>query len=59
VYDENSPPAQLSRLIGLTDKFDEFAKPTRTKLLPDWNQVSLISVALSRKLVVCQATSTA
>lgn len=46
VYDENSPPAQFSRFIGLTDKFDEFAKPTRTKLLPDWNQVSLITVAL-------------
>ncbi|KAL3795192.1 hypothetical protein ACHAWO_005364 [Cyclotella atomus] len=39
VYDENSPPAQFSRFIGLTDKFDEFAKPTRTKLLPDWNQI--------------------
>ena len=40
VYDEDSPPAKLSRFIGLTDRFDEFAKPARTKLLPDWNQVS-------------------
>lgn len=40
VYDEESPPAQLSRFIGLADRFEEFAKPARTKLLPDWNQVS-------------------
>ena len=39
VYDEESPPAQLSRFIGLADRLNEFAKPARTKLLPDWNQV--------------------
>jgi hypothetical protein len=44
VYDEDSPPAKLSRLIGLADRFDEFAKPARTKLLPDWNQVGLVSL---------------
>ena len=43
VYDEDSPPAKLSRFIGLTDRFDEFSKPARTKLLPDWNQVSCVS----------------
>jgi hypothetical protein len=41
VYDEDSPPAKLSRFIGLADRFEEFAKPARTKLLPDWSQVCL------------------
>lgn len=40
VYDEDSPPAKLSRYIGLADQIEEFSKPSRTKLLPDWNQVS-------------------
>lgn len=39
IVDDESPPAKLSRMIGLTDKLDEFAKPARTKLLPDWNQI--------------------
>lgn len=39
IVDEDSPPAKLSRMIGLTDKIEEYAKPARTKLLPDWNQI--------------------
>ena len=43
IYDEDSPPAKLSRAAGLTSKItdftDEFAKPAREKLLPDWHQV--------------------
>ncbi|KAL3805671.1 hypothetical protein HJC23_005915 [Cyclotella cryptica] len=39
VYDEDSPPAKLSRYVGLADRFEEFSKPARTKLLPDWNQI--------------------
>jgi hypothetical protein len=42
--DENSPPAQLFRMVGLTGLItsytDEISKPAHEKLLPDWNQVS-------------------
>ena len=41
IYDEDSPPAKLSRAIGLTDQIEEYAKPSRTKLLPDWEQVCI------------------
>jgi hypothetical protein len=41
--DENSPPAKVSKMIGLTDFIrpfaDEIAKPSHNKLLPDWSQV--------------------
>lgn len=41
--DENSPPAQFSKMIGLTgfiERYTEdFAKPAHDKLLPDWSQV--------------------
>lgn len=41
--DKDSPPAQFSKLIGLTDFIrsytDEIAKPAHEKLLPDWSQV--------------------
>eukprot|EP00545_Synedropsis_sp_CCMP1620_P007359 CAMPEP_0119021774 /NCGR_PEP_ID=MMETSP1176-20130426/26664_1 /TAXON_ID=265551 /ORGANISM="Synedropsis recta cf, Strain CCMP1620" /LENGTH=417 /DNA_ID=CAMNT_0006976457 /DNA_START=77 /DNA_END=1327 /DNA_ORIENTATION=+ len=41
--DENSPPAQLFRMIGLTGLItsytDEISKPSHEKLLPDWNQM--------------------
>jgi hypothetical protein len=41
--DENSPPAQFSRMVGLTDFIgrytEEIARPSHTKLLPDWSQV--------------------
>lgn len=41
--DENSPPAKLSRAVGLTGYIrsytDEIAKPAHTKLLPDWAHV--------------------
>ncbi len=39
IIDDESPLAKLSKMIGLTDKIEEFAKPARTKLLPDWNQI--------------------
>ena len=43
--DENSPPAQFSRMTGLSDLVgsftDNFAKPSFDKLLPDWSQVSV------------------
>jgi len=39
IVDDESPPAKLSKMIGLTDKIEEYAKPARTKLLPDWNQI--------------------
>ena len=39
IADEDSPPARLSRMIGLTGMIEEYAKPARTKLLPDWNQI--------------------
>ncbi len=42
IYDEDSPPAKFSRYIGLTDQIQEYAKPARTKLLPDWDQVRLL-----------------
>jgi hypothetical protein len=42
--DENSPPAKLSELIGLTSLItsftDQIAKPAHEKLLPDWSQAS-------------------
>jgi len=41
--DENSPPAKLSRAVGLTNFVrsytDEIARPAHNKLLPDWSQV--------------------
>lgn len=39
IADEESPPSKLAKMIGLTDKIEEYAKPSRTKLLPDWNQI--------------------
>lgn len=39
IVDDDSPLAKLSRMVGLTEKIEEFAKPARTKLLPDWNQI--------------------
>lgn len=39
IVDNESPPAKLSRMVGLTDKIDEFSKPSRTRLLPDWSQI--------------------
>jgi hypothetical protein len=46
--DENSPPAKLCRVVGLTDFIrsytDEIAKPSHNKLLPDWSQVSKLLV---------------
>ena len=43
IYDEDSPPAKFSRAIGLSAKIsdvaDEFARPAREKLIPDWSQV--------------------
>lgn len=47
VYDEDSPPAKLSRYVGLAERFEEFSKPARTKLLPDWNQVSRLIIISS------------
>ena len=48
IYDEDSPPAKFSRAIGLTAKIssvtDEFARPAREKLIPDWSQVCLLAV---------------
>ena len=44
IADETSPPAKLSKLIGLTDMVERyaegFARPSREKLLPDWEFVS-------------------
>jgi hypothetical protein len=44
--DENSPPAKLSRMVGLTGLIesyaDRLAKPSFDKLLPDWSQVRAI-----------------
>lgn len=43
IYDDQSPPAKLARTVGITglieDIAEDFAKPTRPKLLPDWSQV--------------------
>ena len=48
IYDEDSPPAKFSRAIGLTAKIssvtDEFARPAREKLIPDWSQVCSLTV---------------
>lgn len=41
--DENSPPAEFSRLLGLTGMIEalseSYARPAHAKLLPDWSQV--------------------
>eukprot|EP00980_Cylindrotheca_fusiformis_P015464 scaffold4347_cov117-Cylindrotheca_fusiformis.AAC.8 len=43
ISDTNSPPAQFSRMIGLTGVIeslsDEYVKPAHEKLLPDWSQM--------------------
>ena len=53
IYDEDSPPAQLSRAIGLTAKIsdfsDEFARPAHEKLIPDWSQVRLLVKIIASK----------
>ena len=40
IADETSPPAKFARMIGATKQWDEFAdqfaRPIREKLLPDW-----------------------
>jgi hypothetical protein len=40
IADENSPPAKFAKIIGVTGQWDEFAdqfaRPVREKLLPDW-----------------------
>lgn len=40
IADETSPPAKFARMIGVTKQWDEFAdqfaRPIREKLLPDW-----------------------
>ena len=51
IYDENSPPAKFSQLIGLTAQItsfaDEYARPNYAKLLPDWADVSILSYNLN------------
>jgi import inner membrane translocase subunit TIM50 len=39
IVDDDSPLAQLSRMVGLTDAIEEYAVPSRVKLIPDWNQI--------------------
>jgi len=43
IYDNQSPPAQLAKMAGITDWIhsvsDEFARPAHPKLLPDWNDM--------------------
>jgi hypothetical protein len=43
IYDDQSPPAQLAQTLGITTFIQniaqDFAKPSRPKLLPDWSQV--------------------
>lgn len=39
IVDADSPMAKLSRMVGLTDAIEEFAVPSRKKLIPDWNQI--------------------
>lgn len=52
--DPNSPPAQFSRIIGLTAFIagvtNELAKPANATLLPDWSQVSFIFVSFFIKM---------
>lgn len=46
IYDESSPPAMFSKMIGLTGVIsgaaESFTKPISHKLLPDWSQVSAL-----------------
>lgn len=43
IYDESSPPAMFSKMIGLTGVIsgaaESFTKPISHKLLPDWSQM--------------------
>eukprot|EP00590_Aulacoseira_subarctica_P011654 CAMPEP_0172424380 /NCGR_PEP_ID=MMETSP1064-20121228/24769_1 /TAXON_ID=202472 /ORGANISM="Aulacoseira subarctica , Strain CCAP 1002/5" /LENGTH=445 /DNA_ID=CAMNT_0013166417 /DNA_START=165 /DNA_END=1502 /DNA_ORIENTATION=+ len=43
IYDESSPPAKVAKFVGISDLIhsfsDEYAKPARPKLLPDWSQM--------------------
>jgi hypothetical protein len=49
--DDKSPPAQFSRMIGLSGWIgtytDQMAKPSHDKLLPDWADVSLSGLSLT------------
>lgn len=55
--DENSPPAKLSEMIGLTALIrsfsEDFAKPSHDKLLPDWSQVCLFYGCLVHEKSCC------
>lgn len=52
IGDENSPPAKLSEMIGLTSLIqslsEDFAKPSHDKLLPDWSQVGFLNWDLTK-----------
>lgn len=56
--DTNSPPAKVSRWIGLTGWIasfaDEIAKPSHDKLLPDWSQVR-VCIVLERRICTSQS----
>lgn len=53
IADEESPPAQFAKMIGLTGLIegygDTFARPSRDKLLPDWPVSYYISSLHCRK----------
>lgn len=46
IGDPDSPPAKVSKMIGLTGFIDSYtesiAKPSHEKLLPDWSQVLIL-----------------
>lgn len=46
IADEDSPPAQLAKMLGITQQWDQFAdqfaRPAREKLLPDWPVSALL-----------------
>ena len=48
IFDDSSPPAKFARMIGLTDTIENFAedfnRPSRPKLIPDWAHVSLVVI---------------
>lgn len=43
IFDEDSPPAKLSQMIGLTDSIssyaEEYTRPNHAKLLPSWADI--------------------
>merc|ERR1712080_99941 len=56
IYDNNSPPARLAFMIGISKQIENIAehfnKPSRSKLIPDWSHMSNVPQDMSPPLTL-------